>query len=146
MLPGYALDIYRYHMPDGSTLYTDKVVTKGALQEVIAAPAPDTRQVMQEQHKTIKKEEARLSRLAALRQSSIDMVEKEISDVTRELEKVKAAAAEGVTPLAGERRGIKGGHSRLSQAYWVRQHALHQTIDDARESLDDAYSARNTIR
>ncbi|NMM37249.1 MAG: hypothetical protein HHJ09_07020 [Glaciimonas sp.] len=146
MLPGYAFDIYRYRMPGGSTLYTNKVVTKGGLQEVIASPAPDTQQVIQEQHVKIKNEGARLNRLAALRQSSLDNVEKEISDVTRELEKAKVAAAEGVTPHAGERRGIKGGHSRLSQAYWERQRALHQTIDDARESLDDAYSARNTLR
>jgi hypothetical protein len=51
-----------------------------------------------------------------------------------------------VEPLAGERLGNVGGHSRLTPDYFERQRALAAEVDAARARLDEAYRMRNRLR
>lgn len=137
--PAQAFEIYRYLMPDGSVLYSQDVLTKGKLQEVIESPPPDTRQIEQERSAILKREE---EARAGVAESSGDEVD--VPDALDALNTAKAALAAGVTPLPGERLGIKGGHhTRLSSDYWARQLELRRAVDDAREQLDKAYRALN---
>lgn len=143
--PARAFEIYRYRMPDGTALYTDEVPARGQLQEIIESPAPDSRQIEEEQRARLKRESARVNRIAMHRVASLDAVETEIHDATQALSDLKAALAAATAPRAGERLGIQGGHSRLSPAYWARVRKLRQAVDDARERLDDAYDERSAL-
>ena len=143
--PARAYEIYLYRMPDGTALYTHELPARGKLQEIIKAPAPDSRQIEQEDRARLKREDARANRIAMHRVASLDAVETEIHDATQSLSDLKAALAAGIEPRAGERLGIVGGHTRLSPAYWARQRKLRQAIDAARMRLDDAYAERNAL-
>jgi|SRR5271170_4911579 len=146
VMPARAVEIYRYVMPDGTMLYTNEVSTKGKFQEVIESPPPDSKQIVKEERAKFKREEARANRIASQHESSLDAVEVKIHDATRALTAAKAALAAGVVLQPEDRIGIVDGSSRFSSAYWVRQRELQEAVDDAREQLDDAYSARDALK
>jgi hypothetical protein len=64
----------------------------------------------------------------------------------RSLEQAQAAREAGVEPQPGERIGIVGGGSRLSDEYWKRQKRLEEAVDLARKRLDEAIARWNALR
>ena len=52
----------------------------------------------------------------------------------------------GVEPLPGERLGIVGRGTRLSEAYWRRQQILEERVDTARQLLKNARQGYNEAR
>lgn len=52
----------------------------------------------------------------------------------------------GVEPLPGERMGIVGPGSRLTEAYFERQRQLEREVAAARGRLDAAHASRNALR
>ena len=143
--PARAYEIYRYRMPDGTALYTHEIPARGKLQEIIKAPAPDSRQIEQEDRARLKREDARANRIAMRRVAALGAVDARIHDATQTLSAANAALAAGIEPRAGERLGVGGGRSRLSPAYWTRERRLRQAVDAARKYLDDAYDERNAL-
>lgn len=101
---------------------------------------------MEEERAKLKREEARVNRIASQREASLDAVEVEIHDATRTLTAAKAALAAGVVPQPDDRVGIVDGSTRFSSAYWARQRELQRAVDDARDRLDDAYSTRDALK
>ena len=73
-------------------------------------------------------------------------VEAEIIQAQADLQEARATLDAGRTPLPGERRGNKDGYSRLTQAYFDRQHDLELRVERARQRLDKAYDARNALK
>lgn len=145
-LPARAWEVYKYRMPDGSVAYTHEVSTKGKLEDVIGAPPPDSAQIEQALRAKRKREEDKANLLASKNVADLSAAVAEIRNATMALETAKQKLKAGLAPEPGERIGIVGGHTRLSPAYWRRVRALELPVDDARERLDDAYSARNAIK
>ena len=77
-----AWEVYRYRMPDGSLAYTHEVSTKGKLEEIIGAPAPDSAQVEQALRVKRKREEEKINRIASQREAELSAVEAAIRDGT----------------------------------------------------------------
>jgi hypothetical protein len=140
--PARALEIYRYLMPDGSTLFTNEISSTGKLVEIIIPHAPPQRNLQQEQQARAQQEAQRLAQLTSLRGAASGQIESTIDDLRQQLAKAKAAAASGAEPLLGERIGIKGGHTRLTDGYWARQRELQQAVEQIRARLDDVWEAR----
>ena len=144
--PVGAWEVYKYRMPDGSVAYTHEVSTQGKLEEIIGAPPPSPVEVDQAVLVKRKREQDKANRIASQRNADLSAAVAEIRDATMALEPPKPQLTSGLEPLPGERLGTAGPHTRLSPDYWQRVRGLQLAVDDARERLDDAYSARNALK
>jgi hypothetical protein len=131
--------IYKYRMPDGRLIYSDKPVPGGELEGELqpppqpassAAPAPTPSDVDK--------------RIAARR----DALER----ARRELDAANAAHAEaqhrldvGREPLPGEYQGTRAG-TRLSEAYERRQAANERAVATAMARVKRAEEELNRVR
>ena len=70
----------------------------------------------------------------------------EIRNATAQLQAAEARLQAGREPLPGEREGMRGGGSRLTQAYFDRLHSLALEVERAKQRLDRAYQARNALK
>ena len=61
------------------------------------------------------------------------------------LQRAEHARRTGQAPLPGERQHLVDGHSRLTNAYFDRIHALETAVSDARAALQRASAARNNL-
>lgn len=140
--PAGAETVYKYRMPDGRVIYSDKPVPGGRLEREVQpqppigpaiAPAPSA------QPGNVDK------RIAARR----DALER----ATRELEAANAALAEaqrhlevGREPFPEEFKGIAGGGSRLSEEYEQRQAANARAVAEAKARVERAEEELNRVR
>jgi len=62
------------------------------------------------------------------------------------LQEAELAQERGVQPREGERQGLSGGRSRLSEEYWLRQQHLRSNVEDARKGLDEALERWHRLR
>ena len=62
------------------------------------------------------------------------------------VQKAQDARELGIEPRPGERLGIVGGGSRLSDEYWERQKRLEGDVERARKGLDAAIVRWNSVR
>lgn len=121
-----ATTIYKYRLPDGSTLYTQKRPAKGKLLGVIHNPPP-TRQQLAEQRAAERKLQDQIARadlLSAQRGPGVARAEAGAGFGTYALAQATPGLPTTLTPLPGERQGTVGGYSRLNDAYWARLRAL----------------------
>jgi len=132
-----AQTLYKSTLPDGRVVYGDKPdpaavkvdpitpdTSKGGLGGVATPGESQTLRQMQG---------ARESREGATTR---------IQAAQKALEDAEAARMAGKEPLSGERIGIAGGGSRLTDSYDARQRQLEQAVEKARRDLDAARSAR----
>ena len=78
--------------------------------------------------------------------SALDRAYDELLAALTALQTAEAARESGVEPLPGERLGIVGGGSRLSDEYWERQKRLQTDVEGARKRLDAAIVRWNSVR
>ena len=78
--------------------------------------------------------------------SELDRAYDEMLAAQTALQKAENARGLGVEPQPGERVGIVGGGSRLSDEYWERQKRLEDDIERARKRLDAAIVRWNSVR
>ena len=133
-------------VPDGSVAYTHEVSTTGTLEEIIGAPPPSPVEVDQALLLKRKREQEKANRIASQREADLSAAVAEIRDATMALETAKQTLKSGLEPGPGERLGTTGAYTRFSPAYWQRVRGLQLVVDDARERLDDPYSARNAVK
>lgn len=145
IVPAGAEDIYRWRMPDGTSLYTDVPYMNGKLRETLTVPPPDSKEIEQADNARLKREEKRVNRVAENRVLSLDAADAEVRAAGNALEAAKIERYAGLQPRAGERLGVVGGHTRLSDEYWRRVRALKRQVDEARERLNQAYVTRNGL-
>ena len=79
-------------------------------------------------------------------QQALDNAEADIREAQLSLQSAKSALEAGREPLPGERIGIAGGGSRLTDAYSHRIKSLEDAVAAAQKRLDDANSRRNSAR
>jgi hypothetical protein len=78
--------------------------------------------------------------------SELDRTYDELLAAQTALQKAEAARELGVEPQPGERLGIVGGGSRLSDEYWERQKRLEEDVERGRKRLDEAIARWNAVR
>jgi len=136
-----AQTLKKYITPDGKTVYSDTPVPGAKEVGEIKAPPkldPSSRSqaqgTAQKEAQEVKALDKRLEDRAAQR-SRVEAAE-------AKLEEAKRTLADGKEPLPGERIGTAGGASRLNDAYWQRQKANQQAVENAQRALDAARAAK----
>ena len=140
--------IYKVQMPDGSVLFTDSVPAGGKVLE--ERESKNTPRVS-----TVPTPQASKGAAAATRSASPEILTRppnvagkapapppNVSTAERELAVAKRRLELGREPLPGERRGLAGGGSRLTEDYEARIAALERDVAAAEERLKKAYEAR----
>ena len=77
---------------------------------------------------------------------SIDAAMQEVNAAEAALQVSKRRLELGREPLPGERRGLAGGGSRLTEDYHARIASLEREVADAEARLQKAHAARNAAR
>jgi hypothetical protein len=132
-------DIYKYERPDGTVVYSDGPVSGARLVERFAiAQAPEAPPAPPQQ--------APAPRAAVPPVAEFDLADAEVRAAQQGVEGAKARAQQGVEPRPGERVGIGGGRSRLTEQYFARQKELQEELADANRRLELAYERRNQAK
>jgi hypothetical protein len=135
--------IYKYRLPDGSTLYSDEPSSRGSLQEMITPP-PAAASAPQADEPT--RAQAQAEREAAERASTLDAAKQNLNTAQDELANAEAALHDGLEPLPGERLGNTNGSTRLAPAYWQRVALLRAAVEQARTRVADANAELDALR
>jgi hypothetical protein len=140
--PGaWARTVYKSVMPDGRVIYGEqpqpgaREVTKATVDvgdTGVSPVAPGD--VQRVRARARERTRALDDSLTALRIAEADL---RAAEMEREA---------GIEPLPGERLGIVGPGSRLTDAYWERQQMLEERVARARERLDEARREYRAIR
>ena len=136
-----AESIYKSVMPDGRVMYGEK-------------PQPGARSVKKSTVNTndtgikpaSKVEIESINRRAQKRSQQLEKTLKTVQIAEDDLRKAELDREDGVEPLPGERLGIIGRGTRLSEAYWRRQQILEERVDTARQLLKKARQGYNEAR
>ena len=145
--PALAQHIYKYRMPDGTTLYTDSQsgftdqYTKGKLEETLTEPPPAPADVDAAMRARSKARAMNANEAAKAQSSGVDAAYAMLTSARQALQSAQQALQAGLEPLPGERLGIVDGHTRLSPAYWTRVDKLRQNVEAARDRVDRATNA-----
>ncbi|MCX7893508.1 MAG: DUF4124 domain-containing protein [Burkholderiales bacterium] len=142
-----AQSIFKYVMPDGRVVYSDKPVAGGRLDETLErAQPPDPAAVAAARARQAEREKA-LAEAAARRAQSLQEAEDDLRTWSRRLEEARARLEAGREPLPGERTGIVyQGRSRLNDDYWARQEANEAAVAEAEARVAQARSTLRSLR
>ena len=143
--------IYKVQMPDGSVLYSDNVPSGGkVLEEREAKSTPRVNVQPVQPGRGAPPTQTAVTRpgvppSSAMRQgipakgatppANIETLERDLALAKRRLEL-------GREPLPGERRGLAGGGSRLTEEYEARIAGLEREVAMTEARLKDAYAKR----
>ena len=134
---GAADTIFKYQRPDGRIVYSDSTVQGAKRIGVLDLPTPPP---------AVPRPPRFSSDLAVTRRAELAEADAEIRQATLALRDAEDRQKQGVEPLPGERLGMVGGNSRLSEAYFSRQQDLATEVDMARARLNEAFRLRNEAR
>ena len=129
--------VYKSTMPDGSIVYGEKPTPGAAKVETIETPPAKTgiSTALTPEEKAraeaLAKQRAQAAAVDAAREDRLAQARKAVADA-------EAAIAKGKEPLPGERIGLAGGGSRLTEAYFARQKNLEEALAKARKNLAEA--------
>jgi len=135
----YAQPVFKSTMPDGRVVYGEKPAPGASSVETLEPPPAKSGirgLTPEEKARAAQLERERAAAAAVARRS-----ERELEDARRALQQAEAARDTGQEPLPGERVGIVGGGSRLTDAYHARQKNLEDAVVAARRRLDEARQA-----
>lgn len=131
-----AQTMYKSTMPDGKVIYGEKPAP-GAKKVETITPPPEKPGI------TIvtPSDKARADEAARKRAAKTEAAHRELEAARKQLQEAEAALEAGREPLPGERLGIVGGKSRLTDEYWERQKKLEAAVEAARKRLETAEKA-----
>jgi hypothetical protein len=140
--------IYKSVEPNGETSYSWRPDPDAVRTEPIEIKTltPEQRRAMERSRSEDLKAERSADAYAARLQEQWTRVDNEIRDATEKLQAAEAKLRSGRTPLPGEREGMRGGGSRLTQAYFDRLRGLALKVERAKQRLDQSYAARNALK
>ncbi|MDX1377124.1 MAG: DUF4124 domain-containing protein [Burkholderiales bacterium] len=136
----HAQALKKYVTPDGRTIYSDTPVP-GAKEVGEIAPPPKVEPADRSQAESAARRDAEAGKAADERLEQRKDWRERVRAAEAKLEDAKRKLAEGKEPLPGERIGTAGGQSRLTDAYWERQKANEQAVEDAQKALDAALAS-----
>ena len=131
-----AQQVFKSTMPDGKIVYGEKPAPGAAKVETIETP-PAKAGIGSA---LTPEEKARAEALTKQRQQTETAQAAKDQRLTQARDAVKQAElalANGKEPLPGERMGLAGGGSRLTEAYFARQKSLEEGVTKARKNLAD---------
>jgi hypothetical protein len=139
IVPVFGQTVYKSTMPDGRVVYGEKPAPGAARVETLE-PLPPKAGIPgltpEEKARAAQSDRQRAATGAAATQG-----ERELDEARRQLQQAEAAREAGKEPLPGERIGIVGGGSRLTEAYHARQKSLDDAVEVARKRVSDAQRA-----
>lgn len=142
----HAQRVFKYVMPNGQVVYSDKPVPGGRLVDELApAPPVDPAAAQQRQENTEDRRDALRERLAE-RESQIQRAQADLNEARARLAAAERQLEQGKEPLPGERTGNVGGGSRLNEMYWQRQSANEAAVAQARAEVQRAEATLNQFR
>jgi len=127
--------------PDGKTIYSD-VPVPGAREVGEIAPLPKLDPEGGGEAEQAARTDAERTREAEKRLQEGSSQQDRIQAAEAQLENARNALANGKEPSPGERIGVAGGGSRLTDAYYERQKANERAVAQAQEQLDAARAGR----
>ena len=136
-----AESIYKSVMPDGRVMYGEKPQPGASSVKKSTVSISDTG--VKPASKT---EIDSINRRAQKRSQLLDKTSKTVQIAEGDLRKAKIDREAGIEPHPGERLGIVGGGTRLSEAYWRRQQILEERVDTASQLLKKARQGYNEAR
>lgn len=144
-----AQNIYKVQTQDGSILFTDTPPPGSKiLEERSGKPTPKSSGAPAPRAGTSRPMPSGPATpgVAAGPGSSIDAAMQEVNAAEAALQVSKRRLELGREPLPGERRGLAGGGSRLTEEYQARIAGLEREVADAEARLQKAHAARNAAR
>jgi hypothetical protein len=142
-----AQQVFKYVMPNGQVVYSDKPVPGGRLMDELAPPPPPAQNLNAPAPAApnAAQRDALRERLGE-RESQFQQAQANLNDARANLAAAERQLAEGKEPLPGERTGNVGGGSRLNESYWARQQANEAAVAAARQAVQNASNALNQLR
>src|SRR5688572_8543827 len=131
-----AQQVFKSTMPDGRIVYGEKPAPGAAKVETIETP-PAKAGIGSA---LTPEEKARAEALTKQRQQTETAQvakEQQLTQARAAVKEAEVALEKGKEPLPGERMGLAGGGSRLSEAYFARQKSLEEGLAKARKNLAD---------
>ncbi len=142
-----AQQVFKYVMPNGQVVYSDKPVPGGRLMDELAPPPPPAQglNAPAPPAPNAGQREALRERLGD-RESQFQQAQASLNDARANLAAAERQLAAGKEPLPGERTGNIAGGSRLNESYWARQQANEAAVVAARQAVQDAANTLNQLR
>ena len=136
-----AESIYESVMPDGRVMYGEKP------QPGARSPKNSPVSISDTGVKPVSKTDRdSINRRAQKRSQLLDKTLKTVQTAEGDLRKAEIDREAGIEPLPGERLGIVGRGTRLSEAYWRRQQVLEERVNTARQLSKKARQGYNEAR
>lgn len=136
----HAQVVFKSTMPDGKVIYGEKPVPGAKTVDTIEPPPATTGTTIITPEEKARVEKMTKERAAANAASAASAAARqlELDEARKQLQQAETARDGGKEPLPGERIGIIGGKTRLTDAYFERQKNLEQGVAAARRWLDEA--------
>jgi hypothetical protein len=136
----HAQAIYKYVMPDGRVVYSDKPVPGARLEEELEPPPPPVA--------APPRRAAPVPRSTQIdeRSKALDQAWEDLKFWTRKLEEGRAALEAGREPREGERTGTVSGRARMNDVYWERQRDNVEAVREAEARAKEAQDSINRLR
>ena len=131
--PAAAQTVYKSIMPDGKIVYGEKPASGAKKVDKIDPPPAQTGMTT-----ITPQEKARADQLANPRLGAAANAGAARDADRKARQDAEAAREAGKEPLPGERQGLKGGGSRLTDEYHARQKALEDAVESARRRAGDS--------
>jgi len=140
--------IYKVQTPDGSILFTDTPPAGSKILEERSAkgssrPAGSSATVASRPASSPPRSASSVSTAPT---AALDPATQEVAAAETAVQVAKRRLDLGREPLPGERRGLAGGGSRLTEEYEARIAGLEREVADAEARLQRAHAARNAAR
>lgn len=121
--------VYKSTMPDGKVVYGEKPVTGAKKVDKIDPPPAQTGMTTITPQEKARAEQSKPTSQPSSPGRARDEANKALKDA-------EAAREAGKEPLPGERQGLKGGGSRLTDEYHARQKSLEAAVETARKRAE----------
>jgi len=135
-----AQPVFKSTMPDGRVVYGEKPAAGAAKVETIEPPPSRTGVSGLTPEEKALAEQLANQRAAAAAAAAAS--QRNVEQARKQLQQAEAARDAGKEPLPGERIGLAGGGSRLTEAYAARQKSLEDAVLIARKRLEEAQQGR----
>lgn len=133
--------IYKSVMPDGRVIYGEqpqagaRTVEKSVVNVNDTGVQPVSREVIEG-----------ASQRASKRSQALAEVSREVQAAEVDLRAAESEREAGREPLPGERLGIVGPGTRLTEEYFQRQQMLEERVEQARKRLEKAQQGYANVR
>jgi hypothetical protein len=145
----HAQQVFKYVMPDGRIVYSDKSVPGGRLVDEIAPPppsAPAPSSAAPARQEQLQEQRGALRERLSDRNRELDRASAQLDSARARLAEAQQRLEAGKEPLPGERTGNQGGGSRLNELYWQRQSANEAAVAQARDQVKRAEAELAQLR